>query len=204
MLKIHNMLYSVYVESTPNPEVMKFVSNRMIVDQPIEINSIAESKNITIAQELFKFPFIKRVYLNNNFISIYKIPDIQWEDIAMQLRTFITDYLNDNGIKNYTEHLEKRTETETETENKVKKEEKNNQLFTNEEKHIISILDQYVKPAVESDGGDISLKSFKNNIVTVQLKGACNGCPSASMTLKNGIEALLKEKVNAEITVVSE
>jgi Fe-S cluster biogenesis protein NfuA len=77
-------------------------------------------------------------------------------------------------------------------------------LFTNEEKHIISILDQYVKPAVESDGGDISLKSFKNNIVTVQLKGACNGCPSASMTLPHGIEALLLGFFYLFLTVVSE
>ncbi len=189
------MLYSIYAESTPNPEVMKFVANRMLVDKPIEINSRKDTKGIIIAQELFKFPFIKTVYINNNFISIYKSSDINWEDIAMQLRVFITEFLNDNGIKNYTEHIKK---------NSVEEQNQEDKEFSSEEKDIISILDEYVAPAVEADGGAITLKSFINNIVTVELKGACNGCPSASMTLKNGIEALLKDKINQNIVVISE
>ena len=95
------MNYSIYVESTPNPEVMKFVSNRMIADKSIEIKNLREAKGISIAEELLKFPFVKSIYLSANFISISKISEVSWEDIAMQLRIFISDHLNSNIIKNY-------------------------------------------------------------------------------------------------------
>ena len=99
------MNYSIYVESTPNPEVMKFVSNRMIADKSIEIKNLREAKGISIAEELLKFPFVKSIYLSANFISITKISEVSWEDIAMQLRIFISDHLNSNIIKNYTEGI---------------------------------------------------------------------------------------------------
>ena len=99
------MIYSIYAESTPNPEVMKFVANRMLADKSIEINTLEDAKGISIAEELLKFPFVKSIYLSSNFISISKIKTIEWENIAMQLRIFIADHLNSTGIKNYTEHI---------------------------------------------------------------------------------------------------
>ncbi len=193
------MNYSLYVESTPNPEVMKFVSNRMLVDQSIEITNIEEAKDISIAKELLKFPFVKSIYLSQNFMSITKMRDVEWDTIAMQLRAFISDFLNQEGVKNYTENVPKVKEQLQETKLKTTKDEDNN--LSKKEKHIISLLNEYIKPAVESDGGSITFHSYKENIVTVNLRGACSGCPSASSTLKMGIESLLKEKIDNNIIV---
>ena len=192
------MNYSIYVESTPNPEVMKFVSNRMLADKSIEIATLEEAKGISIAEELLKFPFVKSIYLSSNFISISKIGTIEWENIAMQLRTFITDHLNSNPIKNYTENL-------TLEEKDVFKHDQNIKIrvFNDQEKEIDAILNEYIAPAVESDGGAITLNYYKDNIVCVDLKGACSGCPSSTSTLKGGIEALLKQKINPNIKVVA-
>ena len=192
------MNYSIYVESTPNPEVMKFVSNRMLADKSIEIATLEEAKGISIAEELLKFPFVKSIYLSSNFISISKIGTIEWENIAMQLRTFITDHLNSNPIKNYTENL-------TLEEKDVFKHDQNVKVrvFNDQEKEIDAILNEYIAPAVESDGGAITLNYYKDNIVCVDLKGACSGCPSSTSTLKGGIEALLKQKINPNIKVVA-
>ena len=191
------MMYSIYAESTPNPEVMKFVANRMLADKSIEISNMEQAMGISIAEELLKFPFVKSIYLSSNFISISKENTIAWEDIAMQLRAFITDHLNDNGIKNYTEHIshEKRKKTKSKKESITE--------FSEEEKKVEAILNQYIKPAVEADGGAITLNYYKDNIVCVDLKGACSGCPSATSTLKGGIESLLKEKLNPSIEVIA-
>ena len=189
------MNYSLYVESTPNPEVMKFVSNRMLVDQSIEITNIEEAKDISIAKELLKFPFIKSIYLSQNFISITKSRNVEWDTIAMQLRIFISDFLNKEGIKNYTKDIPKVKEK------KIENKALEDNHLSEKEKHIVSLLNEYIKPAVESDGGSITFHSYKDNIVTVNLRGACSGCPSASSTLKMGIESLLKEKVDRSIIV---
>ena len=162
-----NMNYTIYVESTPNPEVMKFVANRMLADKSIEISSSKEAQGISIAEELLKFAFIKSLYLSSNFISVTKTETIKWEDIAMQLRVFISDHLNNNGVKNYTEDLsitKKAPSSETEENlNRVK-------IFNDDEKKIESILNEYIAPAVESDGGAITLNYYKENIVCVDLK----------------------------------
>lgn len=192
------MVYSIYAESTPNPQVMKFVSNRMLFNNSIEISSIKDTKNIKIANELFKFPFIKSLFLSSNFISITKTKDIEWVDIAMHLRTFINDFLNENKLNDIT--------GDTITSNNTKSTKENNtnekKLFSEDEKKIEKILDEYIAPAVEGDGGSISLDSFKDGIVTVILEGACNGCPSSTITLKQGIETLLKEKMKGKIKEV--
>ena len=192
------MLYSIYAESTPNPEVMKFVANRMLANISIEVSTMAEAQGISIAEELLKFPFIKSIYLSSNFISISKVATIEWENIAMQLRIFIADFLNDKGIKNYTEHLKEtqKQEANITTEKKIE--------FSAKEIEIEALLEQYIKPAVESDGGAITLQSLKGDVVTVNLKGACSGCPSATITLKNGIETLLKEKFHPDIKVIAD
>ena len=192
------MLYSIYAESTPNPEVMKFVANRMLADKSIEASTMAEAQGISIAEELLKFPFVKNIYLSSNFISISKIETIEWENIAIQLRIFIADFLNEQGIKNYTEHLKKNQKQENNKEKEKKKE------FSKKEIKINALLEQYIKPAVESDGGAITLKALVGDVVTVNLKGACSGCPSATITLKNGIETLLKEKFHPDIKVIAD
>ncbi len=187
------MLYSIYAESTPNPEVMKFVANRPLTANSIEVTSEDEVKDHLIIIELFKFTYIKKIYINNNFISITKNSEEKWENIVMHIRNYITDILNNN--KNF---ISKNNDTVQH------KNLKNNNSFSNSEKEIEKILNDYIRPAVEGDGGEIALKSVEGNIVTVIMKGACSGCPSASITLKNGVEHLLQTKINKDIKVVAE
>ena len=194
------MNYSIYAESTPNPQVMKFVANRMLADKSIEITTLEEAKGISIAEELLKFPFVKSIYLSSNFISVSKTETIEWENIAMQLRIFITDHLNNNEIKNYTQNLA--TKTKVIVENNDGKEAIIKE-FNDSEKEIEAILNEYIAPAVEADGGAIILNYYKDNVVCVDLKGACSGCPSSTSTLKGGIEALLKQKINPNIEVIA-
>tara|TARA_B100000925_G_scaffold289388_1_gene272177 strand:+ start:9769 stop:10353 length:585 start_codon:yes stop_codon:yes gene_type:complete len=191
------MKYSIYAESTPNPKVMKFVSNKMLADKSIEINNLKEAKGISIAEELLRFPFVESIYLSSNFISVTKINEVEWENIAMQLRVFISDHLNSNEVQNYTEHID------ISNNNEIKINEVKIKTFTEKEKEIEDILNEYIKPAVEADGGAITLNYYKKNIVCVDLRGACSGCPSATSTLKQGIEALLKQKINPDIEVIA-
>ena len=192
------MNYSIYAESTPNPEVMKFVANRMLADQSVEINTLQEAKGISIAEELLRFPFVKSIYLSSNFISVAKDGEIEWENIAMQLRNFIVDHLNSNEIKNYTANYIANKEV-------ITKNTKNEKIkpYNDSEREIEAILNEYIAPAVEADGGAITLNYYKDNIVCVDLKGACSGCPSSTSTLKGGIEALLKQKINPNVQVIA-
>jgi|TARA_B110000305_G_C19251001_1_gene544745 Fe-S cluster biogenesis protein NfuA len=192
------MNYSIYAESTPNPGVMKFVANRMLADKSIEITEAEQAKDISVAKALFNFPFVKSLYISSNFISISKTDNVEWDMIAMQLRNFITDFLNEEGLKNYTENI-----TEEEIIKKEVTKEKNSTKieFTDKEKAIIDLLNEYIKPAVEADGGAITFNSYVGDVVTVNLKGACSGCPSATSTLKGGIESLLNQKVDPNIVV---
>lgn len=195
------MNYSIYAESTPNPQVMKFVANRMLADKSIEISNPEEAKGISIAEELLKFPFIESIFLSANFISITKIESIEWEDIAMHLRSFIAEHLNsDDEIKNYTEHIEIKQKTDKKNSEEIIKK---TRAFNKVEKEIDVILNEYIAPAVESDGGAITLNYYKDNVVCVDLKGACSGCPSATITLKAGIENLLRQKINPDIEVIA-
>ena len=191
------MNYSIYAESTPNPEVMKFVANRMLVDKSIEITKVEQAKDISIAKALLNFPFVKSLYLSSNFISIAKTENVEWDMIAMQLRIFIADFLNEEGLKNYTEHISEEKITKEETEEIIDEK----IIFTEKEETIIDLLNEYIKPAVESDGGAITFHSYVGDVVTVNLKGACSGCPSSTSTLKGGIESLLNQKVDPNIVV---
>ena len=184
------MNYSIYAESTPNPAVMKFVSNRILVAENIEILTLEDAKQMPLATAIFNFPFIKGLFISGNFIAITKNAEVKWDDVAMQLRIFITDFLNKEGVE-----IEE-VKTIKEVEKKIEQEMLN---FSDMEQKIANILDEYIRPAVESDGGFISLKSFENGVVSVVLKGACSGCPSSSLTLKQGIESLLKQRFPEQI-----
>lgn len=194
------MNYSIYAESTPNPEVMKFVSNRMLADKSLEILNASEAKEIPIANELFKLPFVKSVFISSNFVSVTKTTNIEWQDIALQLRMYITDFLNSIEIINHTESISINIKENSESLREVKTEEKRE--FEGTEKEIADLLDEYIRPAVEGDGGSITLYSFKDGVVSVVLSGACNGCPSSTVTLKQGIESLLKQKMGDKIKEV--
>lgn len=183
---------TVYAESTPNPAVVKFVANKPLTDSTFEFKSIDDTKFAPIAKALFNFPFVKEVFIHSNYISITKYDIASWEEITMEIREFLKKYLEDgntvlsDGILE-TNHLEKE-----------KSQESNNTNYTAIEKEIISILNEYVKPAVASDGGHIAFESYNEDSKTVRvlLQGACSGCPSSTFTLKNGIETMLKEMLN--------
>ena len=188
---------TVYAESTPNPSVLKFVSNRKLVLQSIEFKNIDEAKNAPIAKELFHFPFVKEVFMDENYISINKYDIAEWDDITLELREFIRNYLEE-GKEIMTEDA-----TPAKQESKEEAPVKRVQLDDTSEE-IIAILDEYVKPAVASDGGNILFESYDPNdkVVKVILQGACSGCPSSTMTLKNGIENMLKEMLQGKISRV--
>ena len=178
---------SIYTESTPNPSVLKFVSSKLIIDENLEFNNIDEAKGVDFVKKLFGFPFVKSVYLSKNFISITKYDIKDWGEITSELRIFIKNYLENNKIEI----------------NKVQKNQTEIKL-DNTSKEIISILDEYIKPAVSSDGGNILFESYnpKKKLVKVILQGACSGCPSSTITLKNGIENMLKEMLSGKVEVV--
>src|ERR1035437_8478046 len=195
----------LYAESTPNPASMKFVANQLLVQNgaTAQYLSKAETKDAPLAAKLFEFPFVKAVFITANFVTVSKTDAVQWEDITLELRDFIRVYIND-GNPIITE-LPK-TEMPVDNTFEVKKE-----VFTEHqtpsteiEVKIVEILEQYIRPAVESDGGSITFKNFSDGIVTVQLRGSCSGCPSSAITLKAGIEGLLKRMIPEVKEVVAE
>lgn len=181
---------SIYSESTPNPAVLKFVANKKLVDFQIEFNSIDECQDSPLALKLFNFPFVKSIFIDENFISITKYDITSWDEITLIIRNFIKEYIED-GNPIITKDFKKAPPIEQENLDETSKE-------------IISILDEYVKPAVASDGGNILFKSYdeKTKSVSVILQGACSGCPSSTVTLKNGIENMLKEMLHGKVEVV--
>lgn len=188
MLNNNTLHITIYSESTPNPGVMKFVCNKQILfSPPIEFLNSNEGKNNFIAKKLFLLPLVKEVFIAKNFVSITKHDSFLWEEyinnIKEEIKIILTEYLNSTKSKEPAV-IQKKTTTKT----------KETSLNATEEK-IIKILDDYVKPAVESDGGNIKFISFSKGTVSVLLQGACSGCPSSVITLKNGIETLLKNMI---------
>ena len=193
------MFYSIYAESTPNPEVMKFVSNRMLADKSIEFLTDDDAKQIQMIHKIFSLDYVESIFLSSNFISIKKKNDVEWGEVLIEIRNFITTLLNEDDIQNYTENIIVKEKEEVKLSNKTK------QVNTNrsdEENEIIQILDEYIRPAVEGDGGAIEFDSFSEGIVKVVLKGACSGCPSSTLTLKSGIESLLIQKLGDKVKEV--
>lgn len=199
------MNYSIYVESTPNPKVMKFVSNRMLADQSIEFIDSTDAEKIPMINKIFQLPFVESIFLSKNFISIAKTDNIEWGEITLELRNFITTVLNEDEIKNYTENIKiekKDTIKSEEIGSSEKIQVSGNEPKTDFEKNIVGLLNEYIRPAVEGDGGAIEFDSYDKGTVKVVLKGACSGCPSSTATLKQGIESLLIQKLGNEIKEV--
>ncbi len=195
----------IYAESTPNPSSMKFVANQLLVNDGATAQYLmkTETKGSPLAAQLFEFPFVKAVFMAANFVTITKIDAIQWEEVTLELRDFIRIYISEG--KPVITELQK-TEVAIDNTFTEKKE-----VFTEHaaptteiEVKIVEALEQYIRPAVESDGGSITFKNFVDGRVTVQLRGACSGCPSSTITLKAGIEGLLKRMIPEVTEVVSE
>lgn len=188
---------TVYAESTPNPSAIKFVANKKLVTSVHEFTSIDEATASPMATELFHFPFVKSVFFDENYISITKYEIADWNDITMELREFIRNYI-ENGKDIILADASKQTR---------KTSEQLDESFDNLDdvsKEIVNILEEYVKPAVASDGGNIQFMSYETNTKTVKviLQGACSGCPSSTFTLKNGIENMLKEMLPGKVNTV--
>ena len=184
---------TVYAESTPNPKVMKFVVNRAIVTgDSVEFMNIDEAVDSPLATKLFHFPFVKEVFIARNFVSITKYDTMEWDELVMEIREFIRECLADGGL---VLKEEKGSPSQTESEGVVTESfEQVEPAELNEiETRIVDILEEYVAPAVESDGGNIKFISFEEGKVSVLLQGACSGCPSSTLTLKQGIESILKK-----------
>jgi len=187
----------VYAETTPNPAVMKFGSSKSLTTTDVECKNIDEANATSpLAQELFHFPFVKEVFISENYVSITKFDMVEWETIYPELRTFIRKYLQDN--KTIIKQLPKK---ETEAANNTTIPAEN---LDETSTKIIAILEEYIKPAVASDGGNIAFQSYdkEHKIVSVILQGACSGCPSSTITLKNGIETMLKDMLPNQINEV--
>ena len=197
-VSISKSAITVYAESTPNPSVLKFVCNKALVGQICEFSSIDDAKISPMATELFQLPFVKSIFMDKNYISITKYDVAEWEEITVQLREFIKSYIEDGK-----QVLSKPIATQKEVEEKTS--ETKFEKLDDTSKNIVNILQEYVKPAVASDGGNIEFISYDDasKKVEVLLQGACSGCPSSTFTLKNGIENMLKEMLNDQNISVS-
>ena len=190
--------HSIYAESTPNPTTMKFMSNRyLIIDgQVYEYGLEDDADNSPLAAKLLNFPFISKVFIASNFVAITKTDIIEWQDVIHQLRDFLSDFLNNNGVVVKISSANKAPEVSKEVDTPHR------ENLEGIEAKIADILDEYIRPAVESDGGAIHFHSYNEGKVSVVLKGACSGCPSSTMTLKSGIENMLKEMLPNQISEV--
>jgi Fe-S cluster biogenesis protein NfuA len=180
---------SIYAEMTPNPAVMKFVANKRLIDiDSAEFKNIEEAAPSPLATRLFHFPFVKEVFISGNYLAISKYNVVEWEDVTQELRALIRDWVAE-GREVLHAHAMEAQEPEVSAPAEDGVVEPDGEI----ERRIREILDEYIRPAVAQDGGNIKLMGFQDKTVKVLLQGACSGCPSSTMTLKNGIENLLKQ-----------
>ena len=191
----------IYTEASPNPNSLKFVLNFDLIDISLDFPTIGDTQNCPLAKGLFEtFSFIERVFIANNFITVIKSEATDWFEVMPEVKDFIKKYIQAEK-EIFTEDIKKQVIGKDLKEQKVNEEKGNDSEIIAQ---IKVVLDEYVKPAVESDGGAISFVSFDEGIVTVLLQGSCSGCPSATVTLKSGVENLLKKMVPAVTEVVAE
>ena len=181
---------------TPNPETMKFVANKLLYPgKSIDFPDIETAKPSPLALELFGFPFIKSVFVASNFVTLTKTPETDWNDVIPAIRQFLKEYLEENKP------------VINEDEVASMKQESSNTVDADDDDVVVRVkelLENYVKPAVEMDGGAIQFKSYKDGVVNLMLQGSCSGCPSSMITLKAGIEGMMKRMIPEVKEVVAE
>lgn len=183
---------TVYAEMTPNPAAMKFVANIKLARAMAEFKNIDEADASPLAQALFGFTYVKEIFMDENYISVTKYDRFSWDEITLELRAFIKQFIENGGIvldENYISPAKQE-----------KQQIANFDSLDTTSQQIINILEEYVKPAVQADGGNILFDSYDpaDKRVKVILQGACNGCPSSTFTLKSGIENMLKDMLRDE------
>ncbi|PIE50049.1 MAG: hypothetical protein CSA38_05070 [Flavobacteriales bacterium] len=179
-------VFPIYAEMTPNPAVMKFVSSRIILEGFVEVTSRDKAADIPLAQAIYdEFDFVTEVFISDNFVAVTRDDSVEWHEVMVTMRSLIADFLQEgNKVSNIApQQHEKPVEQIT------------NREYTEDEQKISAILNEYVAPAVENDGGKISLLEYDKETKTAKmlLQGACSGCPSSTATLKGGIENVLKQ-----------
>jgi Fe-S cluster biogenesis protein NfuA len=197
MIKTGNPVISIYTEMTPNPETMKFVANKLIYPgKSIDFPDAASAGPSPLAQELFTFPFIKSVFIASNFVTLTKSNENEdWQDMIPTVKQFLKEYLEEGKLVINEDEVAK---MKAESSNTISADD--NDVV----KRIKELLENYVKPAVEMDGGAIQFRSFENGKVNLMLQGSCSGCPSSMITLKAGIEGMMKRMIPEVKEVVAE
>jgi len=197
MITTGNTIVSIYTEMTPNPETMKFVANKLLYPgKSIDIADESLAIASPLAKELFSFPFIKSVFIASNFITLTKATENEdWQDVIPTIKTFLKEYLEAGGVVVNEEEIAK-----------IKQEATNTVHADDDDvvKRVKELLENYVKPAVEMDGGAIQFKSYNDGIVNLMLQGSCSGCTSSMVTLKAGIEGMMKRMIPEVKEVVAE
>lgn len=197
MIKTGNPIISIYTEMTPNPETMKFVANKLLYPgKSIDFPDMESAKPSPLATELFGFPFIKAVFIASNFVTLTKTSETDdWQDVIPTIRTFLKEYLEEGKMVINEEELATVKQTSS------------NEVSADDDdivKRIKELLDNYVRPAVEMDGGAIQFKSYDAGTVNLAMQGSCSGCPSSMITLKAGIEGMMKRMIPEVKEVVAE
>jgi Fe-S cluster biogenesis protein NfuA len=197
MIKTGNPIISIYTEMTPNPETMKFVANKLLYPgKSIDFPDEASAFPSPLAQELFSFPFIRSVFIASNFVTLTKNAESSdWQDIIPAIRQFLKEYLESGKLVINEEEVSR---IKVESSNEISADD--NDIV----KRIKELLENYVKPAVEMDGGAIQFRSYENGKVNLMLQGSCSGCPSSMITLKAGIEGMMKRMIPEVKEVVAE
>ncbi len=197
MIKTGNPVISIYTEMTPNPETMKFVANKLLYPgKSLDIADENSAGPSPLAKELFSFPFIKGVFIASNFITLTKSDvSVDWQDVIPTVKQFLKEYIENGGVIVNEEEAAK-----------LKVESTNDVSADDDDvvKRIKEMLDNYVRPAVEMDGGAIQFKSYNDGIVNLALQGSCSGCPSSMITLKAGIEGMMKRMIPEVKEVVAD
>jgi Fe-S cluster biogenesis protein NfuA len=208
-IKMQKLPITVYAESTPNPNTMMFGTNISLAPGNItlEFTDKSQTKGAPLASELFQMPFVTRVFISNNFVTVTKNDLISWQDVVLDVREYIQQFLQEGkqAVTAVVQNQETVSPKANVNQESYISAPANHQRPINEiEERIVEILEEYIRPAVEGDGGAIHFKSFEDGKVTVVLRGSCSGCPSSTITLKNGIENLMTRMIPEVKEVVAE